>query len=296
MSNTTFIVNSSDLKNYQIIENQNQKELKENEVFLKIERFAFTANNVTYGILGRSYGYFKFFETDVTDGGIIPVWGIGQVVASKCDGVKVGERVYGYYPMAKFALFKATNVTSIGFFVPRVNLPADRAVYNTYYFVSKDPLSINFTSKQENYMMLYRPLFFTSFLLVDFIRENKFFNSKQIIVSSASSKTAFCFGYLVKSANCGIKVIGLTSPNNLNYVKKINCYDQVIQYDSITSIAPEETLFIDIAGDKKLLSRVFSHVGKNKFKMSITVGISHWENAEMTPESKEIPSALFFCT
>ena len=67
----------------------------------KIDRFAFTANNVTYGVVGERIGYWKFFPVADEGWGIIPVWGFADIVESKSQDVRsVGERLYGYWPMA----------------------------------------------------------------------------------------------------------------------------------------------------------------------------------------------------
>ncbi|MDG0970259.1 MAG: DUF2855 family protein, partial [Porticoccaceae bacterium] len=42
-------------------ENQAIEALQDGEVLVSIERFAFTANNVTYGAAGDTIGYWKFF-------------------------------------------------------------------------------------------------------------------------------------------------------------------------------------------------------------------------------------------
>ena len=39
--------------------------------------------------------------------------------------------------------------------------------------------------------MIVRPLFITSFMLADFLQDNAFFGARQVVVSSASSKTAY---------------------------------------------------------------------------------------------------------
>ena len=37
--------------------------ISDGEIALKIESYAFTANNVTYGVAGDTIGYWKFFPT-----------------------------------------------------------------------------------------------------------------------------------------------------------------------------------------------------------------------------------------
>jgi len=47
---------------------------------LRIERFALTANNVTYAASGFAIGYWKFFPTTEDGWGLVPVWGFAEVV------------------------------------------------------------------------------------------------------------------------------------------------------------------------------------------------------------------------
>ncbi|MEO1202273.1 MAG: DUF2855 family protein, partial [Pseudomonadota bacterium] len=71
--------------------------LDEGQVLMAIERFAFTANNISYAVIGERFGYWKFFPVDA-EWGVIPVWGFAKVVESRHSGVEVGERLYGYWP------------------------------------------------------------------------------------------------------------------------------------------------------------------------------------------------------
>ena len=81
------------------------------EVLVRIDRFAFTANNVTYGAVGDMIGYWNFFPA--REGwGRIPVWGFAEVVASRHDGVPVGERIYGYLPMSSYVVLAPDQVTA----------------------------------------------------------------------------------------------------------------------------------------------------------------------------------------
>ena len=60
-------------------------ELGTGEILAKIDRFALTANNVTYGVVGEKIGYWNFIlAAENANGihGIIPVWGFADVVES----------------------------------------------------------------------------------------------------------------------------------------------------------------------------------------------------------------------
>ncbi|MBY0423108.1 MAG: DUF2855 family protein, partial [Parvularculaceae bacterium] len=69
-------------------------------IVLEIENFALTANNITYGVVGDQIGYWRFFPSTEEGWGIIPVWGIARVVATRSSEIGLGERLYGYFPMA----------------------------------------------------------------------------------------------------------------------------------------------------------------------------------------------------
>ena len=69
--------------------------------------FALTANNVTYGAFGEAMHYWDFFPTGDAETGCIPVWGFATVRESLVDGVDVGERFYGYWPMADEVILAA---------------------------------------------------------------------------------------------------------------------------------------------------------------------------------------------
>jgi len=53
-------VRKDDLSTTRIVE-RDMPELKTGEVLLRVDHFALTANNVTYGIVGERIGYWKFF-------------------------------------------------------------------------------------------------------------------------------------------------------------------------------------------------------------------------------------------
>src|SRR5262245_45634043 len=64
------------------------------QVLFRVDRFALTANNVTYALTGDLLGYWTFFPAD-PPWGRIPVMGFADVVASRHPDVAEGERVFG---------------------------------------------------------------------------------------------------------------------------------------------------------------------------------------------------------
>jgi len=252
------------------------------EAMVKVDAFAFTANNITYAVAGDTIGYWRFFpaQGDTDEGwGRIPVWGFGDVVQSNADGVMEGERFYGYFPMAGHLLVKPQRVSGQGFSdgaAHRAELPP---VYNHYTRTATDPA---YRADQEAIQMLFRPLFTTSFFLDDFLDDNDFFGAATVLLTSASSKTAFGLAWLLKR-NRGdrCRVIGLTSAANAGFVEGLGCYDQVVAYDDIAALPHEPAVLVDMAGNAGLRAALHHHYADD-LAYSCSVGATHWENARMS--------------
>jgi hypothetical protein len=253
-------------------------ELAEGEALLAIDSFSFTANNVTYAMFGEKMKYWEFFPTDDAAYGTIPVWGFADVVASNAEGIAVGERFYGYYPMSTHLVVKASRVSPHSFVdaAPhRVELPA---IYNQYLRTTNDSM---YRKDREAEIAILRPLFATSFLLEDFLADNAFFGAKQVLLSSASSKTAYgtaaCLAArAAKSAN--VAAVGLTSATNLDFVKSLGCYSNVVTYDALASLDPNvPTVYCDFAGNADLREKIHKHFA-DALTYSCSIGGTHWDH------------------
>ncbi len=277
MANTSFEVDKNDLSTTRFIElaDADSVSLADNEILINIDKFALTANNITYGVAGDMIGYWQFFPAE-GNWGRIPVWGIGRVQHSNVAEVAVGDRYYGYFPMSSYLTVSPVNVSGRGFAdgaAHRANLPP---VYNNYSKVTEEN---GFNPAYDNHQMLYRPLFMTAFVLDDFFFDNSFFGANKIILSSASSKTSFSLAYLLKK-NRDVKVTGLTSSGNVKFVESLGIYDEVITYDDVISMnADEFVAFVDMAGNRKVLESLHHHFQDN-MKYSCGVGITHWESRD----------------
>ena len=206
--------------------------LEDGSVRLRIDAFALTSNNITYAAFGEAMNYWGFYPTGDATTGCIPVWGFASVVESRCAGVDVGERFYGFWPIADEAVLQPARVNAGGFFDGAEHRRELHPVYNQYLRCSADPA---YVAEREAEQALLRPLFGTSFLIDDFLADNRFFGARIVILSSASSKTAygtaFCLA-LRRGATDAVKVIGLTSPGNVAFTRSLGCYDEVLCYDT----------------------------------------------------------------
>lgn len=232
--------------------------LGEGEVILKVERVAITTNNITYAAFGDAMQYWDFFPTGAPDWGHMPVWGFARVAESKASGVEVGELFYGYFPIASHIRMQAERVSERGFYDGSEHRRTLVSAYNQYTRCSHDPA---YRAGGENYLMLVRPLFITSFMCADFLEDNNFFGAKQVVVASASSKTAYGTAWCLHG-KAGVKLVALTSSRNRDFVAGLGCYDGVKSYEEVENIdAGVPTLYLDFSGDDKLRFSVHTHFG-----------------------------------
>jgi len=232
--------------------------LADGEVWLQLDRLALTTNNITYAAFGDAMRYWDFFPTGDAAWGHMPVWGFADVLASTVEGVAVGERFYGYFPIASHLRMRPARVTPRGFYDGSAHRQALISAYNQYTRCSSDPV---YAKADEAHQALLRPLFITSFMLADFLGDNGFFGAKRLVVSSASSKTAFGTAFCLASAP-GIEVVALTSPRNRGFVEGLGCYQRTVSYDELATLdTMTPTAYVDFSGDDALRIAVHRHFG-----------------------------------
>ncbi|BAR58017.1 hypothetical protein ACVIWV_006794 [Bradyrhizobium diazoefficiens] len=271
MTSTDFVVARNDLEQCKLIETAipDAAALPADALLVKVERFALTANNITYAVMGDELKYWQIFPAPQGFGNI-PVWGFGEVIASKHPGVAAGERLFGYFPMATHLVIEATDVSKRGLRDGAAHRQGVAPVYNLYSRVTDDPA---YAGRQGDYQALLRPLFMLSFLVDDFLAENDDFGARTVLLSSASSKTAFGLAHLLHTR--GRKVIGLTSAGNTGFVTSLGCYDEVVTYDRVTSLPSNAPVaFVDMAGSSALRAELHRHFG-DQMKCSVRVGLTH---------------------
>ncbi|KNZ78671.1 hypothetical protein J132_10776 [Termitomyces sp. J132] len=255
-----------------------------NHVILQIDRFGFSTNNITYQALGEHphFRYFDFHVAPEATGvdvstkthGVIPVWGFATIVESGHPKIQVGERVYGYFAPTRYLLLAVSpaDVNRYAFYVPRPHLPADRRPYNQIIRCAADP---QYASDPviEDLTMLYRPLFWTSYWCEDWLFSSTYRGGAYVfLISSASSKTAFCLAYLIKKrvargeVKHNVRVVGLTSTGNLEFTRGLGHYDEVLEYGTFTSgdafqyrDREERWIYVDVASNDTLNERICAY-------------------------------------
>lgn len=266
---------------------QAQQELADGEALLAISRFSLTANNVTYAMFGDGMKYWNFFPASSPSLGRVPVWGFAEVIASKTDGVAVGTRVYGYFPIANTLKIQPVKVSPMGFRDGAEHRQEMAAAYNHYSVVQPHD------AETEGRVALLKPLFMTGFLLDDWIADEKHWDSAYVISSSASSKTALSMNACLKRRG-GVKLIGLTSARSKAFVEATGYYDVVVTYDELADLPLETSVYVDFAGDPGVTAGVHTHLA-DLLKQSIIVGGAHWD-ADRTPAPTALagPKPQFF--
>lgn len=284
-----FIVKRDDWRQCRFIPATVESELQTGQVLFRVDRFAFTANNISYALAGDMLGYWRFFPT-VEGWGRLPVMGFGDVVRSNHLAVPEGERVFGFFPMSTHLAVQADKVSPQQFVDASPHRPEFAPVYRQFTRVSGDPL---YEARHEDRYMLLWGLFLTSFLVDDFIADNDFFGAQSFVLASASSKTAIALAFLLSERARG-RVIGLTSGRNLSFVDGLKCYDQAVAYDDIEALqASAPVVIVDMSGDGEVVNALHHHFGDN-VKYSCTVGATHWESARPASGLPGAPPAFFF--
>jgi len=239
-------------------------------ILLAIDKFALTANNITYGITGDILGYWQFFPTQ-QPWGRLPVMGFAQVVRSNHPEIQVGERVWGFFPMAQHLVVKAGNVSANGFQDVAAHRSLLSPVYSRYERVNSNPF---YRSETEDHQLLVKGLYTTSWLIDDFFTEQQYCNAKQYIVTSASSKTSIALAFAAKSRS-SIPCIGVTSAERVEFVKSLGLYQQVVSYEQIERLdGTVSSIIVDMAGAKSVLNQLYQHFDK-KVSYCCRVGATH---------------------
>jgi hypothetical protein len=269
MNTTAFCVRKDQLASTRLAQTQDQA-LADGEVRLRIEQFALTSNNITYAAFGDAMAYWQFFPAPEPGWGIVPVWGFATVLQSRHAGVTEGERFYGYLPMASSVLLTPQQATPSGFYDGAAHRQALHAVYNQYLRCDTDPL---YRADTEAQQALLRPLFTTSWLIDDFLQDNGFFQARTLLLSSASSKTAYGTAYALAQRQ-GIEVVGLTSAANQAFCASLGCYSRVLTYDELDQVdAQAACVYVDFAGNAALRKAI--HTRFANLAYSCSVGGTH---------------------
>ncbi|WP_281561301.1 DUF2855 family protein [Thalassomonas sp. RHCl1] len=270
ISTRTFEVDKTQLTKTRVTRQDVDQDLGPDQLLLKVDKFALTANNISYALTGDSLGYWRFFPAK-DNWGRIPAMGFAEVIASNCRGIETGERVWGFLPMASHVKITAGKITPFGFTDVSPHRAELAPVYASFERVKANPF---YREENEDYEMLLRGLFTTSWLVDDFMFDHQYFSAGQYLITSASSKTSIALAFAVRERG-ELPALGITSMANRAFVESLGCYDQVISYDEITSLdATKASILVDMAGSGKILKQIHQHFN-NQLRYSCRIGATH---------------------
>ena len=248
------------------------------EALLATDSFGLTSNNITYAKFGEAMSYWGFFPAP-EGWGRMPVWGFATVAESRADGLPEGARIYGYLPPSSELLVAPARVTERGFVDSsphRAELPA---AYNSYQRTAADP---SYDPAREDQQMLLRPLFFTSWLIDDFLRDSDMFGASTVVLSSASSKTASGLAFLL-ARDGAAEVVGLTSEGAAGYTRSLGVYGEVLTYEQLDALPAGGAVYVDMSGNAAVRAAVHAHFG-SELRHSAVVGATHHDRMGGVPD------------
>jgi len=269
--------------------------LEAGDVRMKVEQFGFSANNITYAVMGHQIRYWSFFppQSDAVgeqgdEWGLVPVWGFATAVESRCDDLAVGSRLFGYWPTASHLTIRPTHINKsrvVDGMPHRRDLPRP---YNAYRRMdTPNPML-------DQPMMLLSPLYLTSWCLWDYMVENQWFGAGRVLILSASSKTSIGLATALTMDPESKPATGLTSAGNAEFVAGLGLYDAVVSYDSIEALDPlEPTVIVDMSGNALLLQQIQAHLGE-ALQYCIRVGLTHWDEPTRGSDIPKDRQEMFF--
>jgi len=287
--NSDFVLDKKAWQKTRFVENTIPAALAPGQVLFRVDRFAFTANNISYAGAGDLLRYWDFFPA-AAGLGRIPTMGFGDVVASSHEALTVGTRCFGFYPMSKYLLIEPASAAPHSIYDGVSHRHGIAPAYNQYQPVGHDPI---YDVRYEDELMLLRGLFLTSFLADDFLADHDHHGARTALISSASSKTSIALAFCLSQRD-DIKTIGLTSVGHSDFVERLALYDEIVTYDGVAEIANDESaVYVDMAGNTKVSREVHEHLG-DKLKYSMRIGATHWDAAGGNPDLPGPAREFFF--
>jgi hypothetical protein len=237
--------------------------------------------------MGDGLGYWRFFPCE-EGWGRVPVMGFADVIRSTHPGIAEGTRCFGFYPMARHLVITPGAVSPAQIVDAAPHRAGLAPVYAQYLPTTGDAV---YARSREDQILLMRGLFMTSFLADDFLAEQGYRGARAVLISSASSKTSIALAFQVKQSGRA-RAIGLTSARNAAFVRSLGCYDAVVLYDEIESLAVEPAAFVDMAGDGAVTAAVHRRFG-DALAVDLTIGATHW-SADRAAAALPGPKPEFF--
>jgi hypothetical protein len=280
-----FEVDRTDFRRTRVVDDP-PPALADGQIRLGVERFAFTANNISYALSGDMLGYWDFFPSEAP-WGRLPVMGLSTVTESANADIETGGRYFGFSSMSDEVVVDA-RPTRHGFRDVGAHRAEHAPVYTEFESVDEDP---GFREDHVDEYLLLRGMFMTSFLVDDYLEDNGY-GASQTLVTSASSKTSIALAHCLAARDQA--GVGITSARNLAFVEGLGLYDSVVTYDDIETLdATTPSVVVDMAGAADVTGRIHRHFGA-ALGYSCQVGATHWEEVGGPASDLPGPTPEFF--
>jgi hypothetical protein len=146
-----FQVRRADWKRFRFVEGP-VPDLAPGQVLFRVDRFAFTANNISYALVGDALGYWRFFPAE-EGWGRLPTMGFADVVRSTHPDVSEGTRCFGFYPMSRHLVIQPGHVSPAQIVDAAPHREGLAPAYAQYTPTANDPL---YAPEHEDAIMLFR--------------------------------------------------------------------------------------------------------------------------------------------
>lgn len=255
------------------------------EIRVTIESLGLSANNISYAVTGDMLGYWAHFSVE-DNWGVLPVWGFGRVSESNHASINVGERIFGFLPMASEVIFKPDSVSDICFSDTSAQRAGLHPWYTRCYRCGSDPL---FSESRTDIQPIMWALFMTGWMMAEELSGKV----DCTYISSASSKTAISLAWALRNFDSNNRTVGLTSAGNREFVESLGVYSTVMTYDDITVDDSVTTAaYVDIAGNAQVTSDMHVALNERLFE-SVLIGGTH-RAPSATPLPMPGPAPRFF--
>jgi hypothetical protein len=198
--------------------------------------------------------------------------------------------------MASSVVFTASP-TRDGFRDDGPHRQAHAPIYRAYTSTAVDPWYDPAPDGEDRHAVL-RVLFLTGFLADEFFADcggapggEAYFGARQVVVLSASSKTAIGFAQRAARRD-GLDVVGVTAARNVEFVTSLGWYDRVVTYDDLDALPVEPSVVIDMAGNGAVVAAVHARLG-DQVRHSMMVGKSHHDAAPTGAVAGPAPQFFF---
>ena len=278
---TMFAVGRTDLRRTRWQRAAAPSPLAAGQARLRIDRFALTSNNITYGAFGEAMHYWDFFPTGDAGTGCIPVWGFATVIESLRR--RAWRSASASTATARWPTRSVLQPgASIGERLLRRRAAPARAARRLQPVPALQQRPALPARARGRCIALLRPLFITSFLIDDFLADNAFFGARTVLVSSASSKTAYGLGFCLARGAAQPRRAASRRPDLAGeprvHARASAATTTCVAYDDVDAAAAGAPRGLRRHERQRRAARARSTAtGSDRLAYSCSVGGTHWE-------------------